>query len=87
MKFNVKISATEYCGFEEDYEVEADDYSAAEDIAEEKHLQDFIDAMGLIATGENCEYIELEDMDDYEEDPESVHPTTINFHAIEAGDE
>jgi len=80
-EFLVEIVATDYCGFSETYAVMAEDEWHAEDKVMEDHLQDFLDAMGLISVPNgDGGYVELCDYDEWEEDPDSVETTTIAAH-------
>lgn len=72
-KFTVEIYAIEWCGFSEYYEVIAEDESDAEDIAIEKHLEDFVDMYGLLHC-EDGKYLEDEDDDD---EPTDIAARTI----------
>jgi hypothetical protein len=82
-EFTVRIMATDYCGFEEDYVVMAADEDHAEEIAMEKHLDDFIDAMDLTSVDNgDMGYVESSDAEDWEADPDSVETTTIHASII-----
>lgn len=80
-EYVVEITATDYCGFSETYLVLADNETCAEDNAIDEHLEDFIDQMGLVPVDDgNGGFVEMEDSDKWEEDPDSVETTTIAAH-------
>jgi hypothetical protein len=81
--YTVRIYAVDFCGFEEDYKVEASCPNEAGELAATKLIEDFVDQMGLVAVGNRGEYIEMDDLEEYEVDPENAETTTISVTVLD----
>lgn len=81
--YTVLIYAVDFCGFEVDYKVEATCPNEAGEIAASKHIEDFVEQMGLVPVGNYGEYIEMDDLEEYEVDPENAETTTISVTVLD----
>jgi hypothetical protein len=77
VQLEIRVSATDFCGFEEDYVV----ISGGEDEALEDAEEAFIQQFSLECVGEGL-YVEMSDVEEYDIDPESVLTTTISSGII-----
>jgi hypothetical protein len=75
MKYIVTVSATDWCGYDETFTVEADNEDQAAELAE----QEFIQHWDLVQDSESGNYGELCELDDEGEweDPDGLTGITI----------